>query len=198
MARETWRKPPKRCGARKRDGSPCPTWAMPNGRCRMHGGMSLGRPIVHGRRSSNPLVKACADVSGMTDEQKVDYWVTGPHAPITPCSRSNAMNVPGSSDSLPKMEPLPGAVVQQFRTVKGKRYGPYFFRVYSVGAGENRRQRKEYVPADQVELVRSACRRWKALDDLSESIKRAARDLKRSMREVQLGDSLADIKGRHG
>lgn len=31
----------QRCGAKTRSGEPCKTWAMPNGRCRMHGGKSL-------------------------------------------------------------------------------------------------------------------------------------------------------------
>jgi hypothetical protein len=33
-----------RCGARTRNGNPCQSPAMPNGRCRMHGGMSPGAP----------------------------------------------------------------------------------------------------------------------------------------------------------
>src|SRR5438445_11854278 len=33
-----------RCGARTRSGSRCQSPAMPNGRCRMHGGMSPGAP----------------------------------------------------------------------------------------------------------------------------------------------------------
>ena len=33
-----------RCGAKTRSGSPCQSPAMPNGRCRMHGGSSLGTP----------------------------------------------------------------------------------------------------------------------------------------------------------
>ena len=33
-----------RCGARTRRGSPCQAPAMPNGRCRMHGGTSTGAP----------------------------------------------------------------------------------------------------------------------------------------------------------
>ena len=33
-----------RCGARTRNGSPCRSAAMPNGRCRMHGGTSPGAP----------------------------------------------------------------------------------------------------------------------------------------------------------
>jgi hypothetical protein len=38
------------CGAHCRTtGKPCKAPAMANGRCRMHGGTSTGRPIVHGR-----------------------------------------------------------------------------------------------------------------------------------------------------
>jgi len=33
-----------RCGAKTRSGSPCRSPAMPNGRCRMHGGKSPGAP----------------------------------------------------------------------------------------------------------------------------------------------------------
>src|SRR5882762_3707413 len=33
-----------RCGARTRSESPCQSPAMPNGRCRMHGGLSPGAP----------------------------------------------------------------------------------------------------------------------------------------------------------
>ena len=41
----------KRCGAKTRSGTPCKSWAMENGRCRMHGGTNPGRPIIHGRYS---------------------------------------------------------------------------------------------------------------------------------------------------
>lgn len=34
----------KTCGAKTRSGEPCKNWAMPNGRCRMHGGKSTGAP----------------------------------------------------------------------------------------------------------------------------------------------------------
>lgn len=44
-----------RCGAKKRDGTPCQTPAMANGRCRMHGGASLrgaeSPTLKHGRYS---------------------------------------------------------------------------------------------------------------------------------------------------
>lgn len=33
-----------KCGARTRAGMPCEALAMPNGRCRLHGGMSPGAP----------------------------------------------------------------------------------------------------------------------------------------------------------
>lgn len=40
------------CGAKKRDGGSCPTPAMPNGKCRMHGGKSTGSgTLKHGRYS---------------------------------------------------------------------------------------------------------------------------------------------------
>lgn len=42
--------PMQACGAHCRTtGKPCRNWAMANGRCRMHGGKSTGRPPVHGR-----------------------------------------------------------------------------------------------------------------------------------------------------
>lgn len=41
-----------RCGAHCRTtNSPCKSAAMANGRCRMHGGKSTGRPITHGQRT---------------------------------------------------------------------------------------------------------------------------------------------------
>ena len=39
-----WLKDAKRCGAKTRRGTPCNGMAMPNGRCRMHGGKSPGAP----------------------------------------------------------------------------------------------------------------------------------------------------------
>ena len=40
----------KRCGARrKRDGQPCQQPAMPNGRCRLHGGLSTGPQTAEGK-----------------------------------------------------------------------------------------------------------------------------------------------------
>ncbi|MSO64923.1 MAG: hypothetical protein EXQ85_03825 [Alphaproteobacteria bacterium] len=48
----------RRCGARTRSGHACQSPAMPNGRCRMHGGPSPGAPkgnrnaFKHGRYSA--------------------------------------------------------------------------------------------------------------------------------------------------
>jgi hypothetical protein len=41
-----------RCGARTRSGNPCQSPAMPNGRCRLHGGLSPGAPKGN-RNASN-------------------------------------------------------------------------------------------------------------------------------------------------
>ncbi len=57
----------RKCGAKTRDGDSCKNWGMKNGRCRMHGGKSSGRPPIHGRytkeaienrRENRKLVKA--------------------------------------------------------------------------------------------------------------------------------------------
>jgi hypothetical protein len=53
----------KRCGAKTRSGSPCQSPAMPNGRCRMHGGPSPGAPkgnknaLKHGRYSAEAIAR---------------------------------------------------------------------------------------------------------------------------------------------
>ncbi|WFU44981.1 HGGxSTG domain-containing protein [Bradyrhizobium sp. CB82] len=59
-----------RCGARTRNGSPCQSPAMPNGRCRMHGGPSPGAPkgnknaLKHGWYSAEAIAvrRALADL----------------------------------------------------------------------------------------------------------------------------------------
>jgi hypothetical protein len=56
--------------------------------------------------------------------------------------------------ALPKNpDALPGAVVPQYRTYKGRRLGPYWFRVWRSRG----RIFKVYVPREQLEQVRSAC-----------------------------------------
>lgn len=47
----------KVCGAKTRSGAPCKTLAMPNGRCRMHGG-TAGRPIETGKYSRYGIIKS--------------------------------------------------------------------------------------------------------------------------------------------
>jgi hypothetical protein len=42
-----WHNAP-RCGAKTRKGTPCQSAAMPNGRCRMHGGCSTGAKTPEG------------------------------------------------------------------------------------------------------------------------------------------------------
>ena len=71
-----------RCGARTRRDTPCQSPAMPNGRCRMHGGLSPGAPKgnkhawKHGfysgegiaaRRAIRALLYSAKEVAGMTD-----------------------------------------------------------------------------------------------------------------------------------
>ena len=52
-----------RCRARTRRGSPCQSPAMPNGRCRMHGGTSPGAPkgnknaLKHGRYTAEAIAR---------------------------------------------------------------------------------------------------------------------------------------------
>ncbi len=47
-----------RCGAHsRRSGLPCKCPAMANGRCRMHGGLSSGRPTTHGRYTRESIRK---------------------------------------------------------------------------------------------------------------------------------------------
>lgn len=41
------------CGAKTRSGKPCKNRAMPNGRCRMHGGKSTGAPPAKIKKNSN-------------------------------------------------------------------------------------------------------------------------------------------------
>ncbi|MEY6431695.1 HGGxSTG domain-containing protein [Thioalkalicoccus limnaeus] len=41
-----------RCGARTRRGTPCQCAALPNGRCKFHGGLSTGPRTEEGRRQS--------------------------------------------------------------------------------------------------------------------------------------------------
>ncbi len=59
-----------RCGARTRTGSRCQSPAMPNGRCRMHGGLSPGAPkgnrnaFKHGRYTAVVIARR-REISGL-------------------------------------------------------------------------------------------------------------------------------------
>nr|WP_274609680.1 HGGxSTG domain-containing protein [Mesorhizobium sp. 131-3-5] len=52
-----------RCGAKTRSANPCKSPAMPNGRCRLHGGKSPGAPrgnsnaFKHGRYSAEAIAE---------------------------------------------------------------------------------------------------------------------------------------------
>ncbi len=48
----------KRCGAKTRSGKPCQCWAMPNGRCYLHGGASTGPKTPEGRRRAIEAMQA--------------------------------------------------------------------------------------------------------------------------------------------
>ena len=56
----------RRCGAKTRKGTPCRSPAMPNGRCRMHGGKSTGAPrgnknaLKHGSYTAESIVSTWA------------------------------------------------------------------------------------------------------------------------------------------
>lgn len=58
-----------RCGARTRGGRPCKSPAMPNGRCRMHGGTSPGAPrgqkngMYHHGRYTAEAIKARREIN---------------------------------------------------------------------------------------------------------------------------------------
>src|SRR4051794_13592345 len=71
-----------RCGAKTRKGSPCQSPAMPNGRCRMHGGPSPGPPkgnrnaLKHGMHTSEAIARRRAvaallrTVKALVEEQE--------------------------------------------------------------------------------------------------------------------------------
>jgi hypothetical protein len=46
---------PKCLAHARTTGEPCKNASMKNGRCRMHGGKSTGRPITHGQRTNISL-----------------------------------------------------------------------------------------------------------------------------------------------
>lgn len=52
-------KPKKQCGAHARStGAPCRAKALPNGRCKLHGGMSTGPKTLEGRQAIGAATRA--------------------------------------------------------------------------------------------------------------------------------------------
>ena len=60
-----------RCGARTRSGSRCRSPAMPNGRCRLHGGMSPGAP----RGNKNALKHGCYTAEAIARRREISGLV---------------------------------------------------------------------------------------------------------------------------
>jgi uncharacterized protein YjcR len=64
-----------RCGARTRSENQCQSPAMPNGRCRMHGGMSPGAPkgnqnaLKHGHYTADAIARR-REISGLVRSMK--------------------------------------------------------------------------------------------------------------------------------
>jgi hypothetical protein len=54
-ALEALKTAPKCLAHARTTGEPCKNASMKNGRCRMHGGKSTGRPIVNGQRCKNAI-----------------------------------------------------------------------------------------------------------------------------------------------
>lgn len=57
----------KKCGAKTRSGAPCRSFAMENGRCRMHGGKSTGAP----KENKHAARPGALYSKYLTDEEKV-------------------------------------------------------------------------------------------------------------------------------
>lgn len=52
-------KPKKQCGAHARStGAPCKAKALPNGRCKLHGGLSTGPKTLEGKQAIGAATKA--------------------------------------------------------------------------------------------------------------------------------------------
>ena len=62
-----------RCGAKTRRGTPCQSPAMPNGRCRMHGGKSPGAP----KGNQNALKHGNFTARALADRREVRELIRG-------------------------------------------------------------------------------------------------------------------------
>ena len=56
-AREALKTAPKCLAHARTTGLPCKNASMANGRCRMHGGKSTGRPATHGQRTKAAQIR---------------------------------------------------------------------------------------------------------------------------------------------
>lgn len=62
----------ERCGAKTKSGDPCRAWAMPNGRCRMHGGTNEGAPA--GNKNAVTTGEHEAIFAGALSESERAVW----------------------------------------------------------------------------------------------------------------------------
>jgi uncharacterized protein YjcR len=60
-----------RCGARTRGGNSCRAPAMPNGRCRMHGGPSPGAP----KGNKNALKHGLYTAEAIAQRREMSAWM---------------------------------------------------------------------------------------------------------------------------
>jgi hypothetical protein len=80
----------QRCLARRRRGSPCQSPAMPNGRCRMHGGPSPGAPkgnknaYKHGRYTAKTIADRRA-VAALNSPSDLLSTSSTPNGEPSPC-----------------------------------------------------------------------------------------------------------------
>jgi hypothetical protein len=65
-----------RCGARTRGGTSCRAPAMPNGRCRMHGGPSPGAP----KGNKNALKHGLYTAEALARRRKISGWMRAARA----------------------------------------------------------------------------------------------------------------------
>ena len=73
-------KPKKQCGAHARStGAPCKAKALPNGRCKLHGGLSTGPKTQEGRQAVGAATKArmAAGQSQKAQEGRTRWLDTG-------------------------------------------------------------------------------------------------------------------------
>jgi len=97
-----------------------------------------------------------------------------------------------SNGTLPKTEPLPGAVCAQYvrcgrpgcKCAKGELHGPYYYRFYR----ERGRLRKVYVRPAEVEAVRAACEARRARRRESREARAQVTAYFRVLRLLERGD----------